>query len=258
MAPGAGSPGAAVVPPMASPAAPPAVAMPGRVSPGSPSAFVGAGAAPPMPQPSEPKLSLPQYASYRADCVTRPDDVDQLRKGYGLDEDSDRAEVDAWGRKFLREPSLFETYKNLFQRYRAMQASAPAATPGAGVPAGGGAAFTAPAPLGGAGRPAGSGAPAPVPAAASSSDAASAASDYPMMATAALKRILSLGQHAQMTAELLFSPEDAVYAKYGLEDAAIRAQVLRFCDGRLQDPTSRDTYTRLHDMAVKQLREAKK
>jgi hypothetical protein len=142
-----------------------------------------------------------------------------------------------------------------------MQASAPAAPPGASAPAGGGAAFTAPAPLGG-----GPSAPAPVAGgpsrgaapSASSSDAASAASDYPMMATAALKRILSLGQHAQMAAELLFGSEDAVYAKYGLEDPAIRVQVLRFCEGRLQDPTSRDTYTRLHDMAVKQLREAKK
>jgi hypothetical protein len=182
-----------------------------------------------MATSQEPRLSLAQYASLRADCVTRPDELDELRKGYGLDDATDAQEAEAWGRKFTRDPGLFETYKALFQRYRAQAAAAPLAPAAPAAP----------------GR-----ASEPPPAAGSPGD--------PLLATAALKRILTLGQHATMAAELLVLPEDVVYAKYDLADPAIRAQVLRFCEGRLQDPTSRDTWNRLHGMAVKELRAAKK
>jgi hypothetical protein len=76
--------------------------------------------------------------------------------------------------------------------------------------------------------------------------------------TAALNRVLTLGEHATMAAELLFLPEETVYEKYDLGDATVRAHVLNICEKRIEDPTALETWKRLHDVALKALRSARK
>jgi hypothetical protein len=161
----------------------------------------------PSPGSGEPRLSVQQYASLRAECVSEPaHNLGAIRARYGLDEEGDHAEAKAWGKKFAQEPAVFDTYKRLFQQYR--------------------------------GAPTMSGATAPTPSIAT---------------TQALARILSLGEHATMTAELRVRPESEVYAKYDLSDPGVRAEVLKLCETRLEDPTVRETWRKLHDLAVRKL-----
>jgi hypothetical protein len=163
-----------------------------------------ASSVPPVLESAEPRLSIQQYASLRAECVTAPTGrLDEVRKRYGLDEPSDEAESKLWAKKFAQDPALFETYKRLFQQFRA--------TPPAGA------------------RP------------------------PQAVMTQSLVRILTLGEHATMAAELRFLPEQEVYAKYDLTDTTVRAEVLRMCEERLQKPTDMDTWKKLHALAIEKL-----
>jgi hypothetical protein len=74
-----------------------------------------------------------------------------------------------------------------------------------------------------------------------------------LASTQALAHQLSLGEHAAMTAELRVRPEAEVYAKYDLADPAVRAEVLRICEARLSDPTTKERWTKLHDLALSKL-----
>ncbi len=95
---------------------------------------------PPRPIDDEPapRLTLHDYATLRADCMTGTVPLGDVLARHGLDEASDRAEVAAWGRRFKRDPALFEQYKALFQEMRhALQPSAvasPAAVPAITAP----------------------------------------------------------------------------------------------------------------------------
>jgi hypothetical protein len=156
----------------------------------------------------EPRLSVQQYASLRAECVaTPPERLREVRARFGLDEAMDEAETAAWGRKFAQDTALFQTYKRLFQAFRSTASVAP-------------------------------------------STMASRSPSKPVMSTAALTRVLSLGEHATMAAELLVLPEEEVYAKHDLADRGVRAEVLRACEQRLQDPSVMETWKKLHAIAV--------
>jgi hypothetical protein len=160
---------------------------------------------PPVLESTEPRLSIQQYASLRAECVTAPrEQLDEVRKRYGLDEPSDEAESRMWSKKFTHDPPLFETYKRLFRQFRA--------TPPAG-----------------------------------------AQPQRAAVPTQALARILTLGEHATMAAELRFLPEHEVYAKYDLTDAAVRTEVLRMCEARLEKADAMETWRKLHALAVEKL-----
>lgn len=69
-------------------------------------------AAPPRPHPW---LSLEQYAALRAATATAKTDaaVARARAHHGLDEQSDRAELEAWNRRF-EDPHVFAEYMRLF------------------------------------------------------------------------------------------------------------------------------------------------
>jgi hypothetical protein len=87
-------------------------------------------------------------------------------------------------------------------------------------------------------------------AAAASGASASRPPPANVMSTAALSRVMSLGEHATMTAELLFLSEDEVYARHDLADPGVRAEVLRACEQRLRDPGVMETWKKLHALAV--------
>jgi hypothetical protein len=71
----------------------------------------------------EPRLSLEQYASLRAACVSAEQEkLTEVRSRYALDEAGDAVESDAWARKFSRDLMLFESYRHLFQAYRSTAA----------------------------------------------------------------------------------------------------------------------------------------
>jgi hypothetical protein len=177
-------------------------------------------APPPLLGASQPRLSVQQYAALRAEClVAAPAGVAEARARFGLDEAGDTAEVEAWGRKFKQDPGLFESYKRLFQVFRNKAPASPS-TLASGVPA-----------------------PMRTP-------------RSEVMSTAALHRILPLGEHATMAAELLVMPEDQVYAKHDLADPAVRSEVLRVCEQRLQDPATLKTLEKLHAIAVAKHRRA--
>jgi hypothetical protein len=154
---------------------------------------------------------------------------------YGLDEAADEVEAAAWGRKFAADPAVFASYKALFQRYRS--GAPPPAAPGTG---------SSPPP------------PMHPPSNAPPALFAAPAAESNVVPTAALNRVLTLGEHATMSAELLVLPEDTVYAKYDLADPTVRGHVLRICELRLEDPTSRETWKRLNDIAVKELQSRKR
>ena len=183
-------------------------------------------ALPPAPTSGlpQPRLSIEQYAQLRADCVADPDRAPTLRRRYGLDEAGDEAETQAWGRRFTMDGALFIAYKSLFRRHRDMQEEGSAHGPATPSPA----------------APAGAGVAAP-----ESPDVVYAVARH---------RILSLGEHAAMSAELMFLPHDVVYAKYDLADADVRSRVLRVCELRLQDPAARAAWTRLHELQLERLR----
>jgi hypothetical protein len=65
-----------------------------------------------------PRLSLRQYASFRAECVGAPEQVPALRARYGLIESDDASETTTWNRMFDSDPVLFDLYKRLFQQFR--------------------------------------------------------------------------------------------------------------------------------------------
>lgn len=162
---------------------------------------------------------MQQYAALRAECLTAlPERVAEVRGRYGLDEASDAAEVEAWGGRFASDPQLFESYKRLFQVFRSNAPASPATLA--------------------------SGAPSKPP-------------PSNVMSTAALMRVMSLGEHATMTAELLVMPEEQVYAKHDLADRTVRAEVLRACEERLHNPSVMESWQKLHAMAVAKLRQAK-
>jgi len=92
-----------------------------------------------------------------------------------------------------------------------------------------------------------------LPPSAASIAPASSPRSKPAMSTAALTRILTLGEHATMSAELLFCAEETVYAKYDLADRKVRADVLRVCEQRLEDPTVMETWKKLRAIAVAKL-----
>jgi hypothetical protein len=221
---------------------------------------------------AEPRLSLQQYASLRAECVDYPDGVAAVRARYGLDEVTDDAETEAWASRFARDFALFDTYKAMFQRYRTMPSPRPPSTPPPSY-------STSPAsaqlfPASAVRTPVPSRAPSAPPPSMTSAQAsvrppsAHAPSQWPslplendgseVVPTAALNRVLTLGEHATMAAELQFLPEDTVYAKYDLGDPTVRAHVLRICEKRIEDPTAKETWKRLHDLALKALRSAQK
>jgi hypothetical protein len=166
-----------------------------------------------LPASVEPRLSLQQYASLRAECLAHGDDLHEVRAKYGFDEASDEAEAAAWSRKFARDPVLFDSYKALFQRFRSMPPP-----PSTNV----------------------------------------AARESHVVPTEALNRILTLGEHATMAAELLFFPEETVYAKYELTDSKVREHVLTICDKRLEDPAQHATWQRLHKLAIAELQPSRK
>jgi hypothetical protein len=189
--------------PPASPA-PPVPSLAATLSSGAPASGVSRVAPVAAGSPFAPRLSLQQYASLRAECVsTTADKLAQVRARYSLDQAGDDAEAEAWRLRFAQDPSLFESYKRLFQTYRAGPASR---VSGAAVPS-----------------------------------------------TAALTRVLTLGEHATMTAELAQGAPEAVYAKYDLADPKVRAQVLRLCDERLKDPGTLQTFKQLQALAAKKL-----
>jgi len=71
--------------------------------------------------PGERRLSLHQYASLRGDCMSVPfDTLSEVRARYGLDAESEAAEVEAWGSAFRKDAALFEQYKGLFRYFRSM------------------------------------------------------------------------------------------------------------------------------------------
>jgi hypothetical protein len=97
------------VPTPAAVRAPTLVPMPARVT------------SPLATQPAAPKtrLTLLEYATLRAACVTSPpEQLPALRARYLLDEASDAVETQAWSRKFTEDPALFATYKHHFQQFR--------------------------------------------------------------------------------------------------------------------------------------------
>ncbi|MGD0530502.1 MAG: hypothetical protein ABSE49_35540, partial [Polyangiaceae bacterium] len=223
---------------------------------------------------AEPRLSLQQYASLRAECVGHPEGVAAVRARYGLDELADDAETEAWGSRFARDSALFDTYKAMFQRYRAMGSTKPPSAPPppfsappAALRSFPGISVRTPVPSRAPSAP-----PPSMPSAQASvrppSSTHAPSSRWPslpleydgseVVPTAALNRVLTLGEHATMAAELLFLPEETVYEKYDLGDATVRAHVLNICEKRIEDPTALETWKRLHDVALKALRSARK
>jgi hypothetical protein len=80
-------------------------------------------------EPAAPKrrLTLLEYATLRAACVTAsPEQLPALRSRYLLDEASDAVEAQAWSRKFTEDPALFATYKHHFQQFRSRTVPSPA------------------------------------------------------------------------------------------------------------------------------------
>lgn len=174
----------------------------------------------------EPRLSLQQYASLRAGCMNAsPEKLAEVRARFALDEAGDTAEAEAWARKFA-DPVVFESYRHYFQMFRST------ASPGQGT--------ASPAP------------PKPSP----SPSAFKAAPAVP--STQALARVLTLGEHATMTAELAHGSADAIYAKYALGDGAVRAQVLKMCEERLRDAQALQTWKQLHAIALQKIEAVRK
>lgn len=81
----------------------------------------------PMDSSRGHRLSIHQYASLRADCISAPPDtLEEVRARYGLDVATEAAEVKAWGQAFTADPALFQQYLRLFRYFRGMLApSAP-------------------------------------------------------------------------------------------------------------------------------------
>lgn len=82
----------------------------------SPASSAGRSRSPePAPPRPHPWLSLEQYAALRAATATATTDatVARARAHHGLDEQSDRAELEAWNRRF-EDPHVFAEYMRLF------------------------------------------------------------------------------------------------------------------------------------------------
>jgi hypothetical protein len=62
-------------------------------------------------------------------------------------------------------------------------------------------------------------------------------------------RILSLGEYATMSAELTTSPPEEVYARYGLADSRVRAEVLARSEAHLKDPVEFEKWSKLRELA---------
>jgi len=182
----------------------------------------------------EPRLSLQQYASLRASCLSASlEKLVEVRARYGLDEGGDAAEADAWARKFAQDPKLFESYRHYFQLFRST------VSPGQGLASTLGSASSTP-----------SSRPSSTPSRPSASPA--------VPTTQALARVLTLGQHATMAAELLHSPMEVVYAKYGLIEGEVRTHVLKVCEERLKDPQVLQTWKQLYTIALRNIEAGRK
>jgi hypothetical protein len=169
---------------------------------------------------AEPRLSVQQYASLRADCMSVADDeLDEVRQRYALDEASEAVETEIWRCKFAESPALFRTYMTLFRMFRSSEPP-------------------------------------------TSKSSSPSHGDGPLtrcvLSTAAIPRNLTLGEHATLAAELLHLPADEVYAKFGLVDDAVRAEVLDACEARLKDPQTLAQWKRLHAVVVERLKTSAK
>jgi hypothetical protein len=73
----------------------------------------------PVRNEMHPWLTLEQYAALRAAALAARDDaaLADVRAGYGLDEQSDVAEVAAWSKRF-EDPYVFADYVRIFTRLR--------------------------------------------------------------------------------------------------------------------------------------------
>lgn len=180
------------------------------------------------------RLSLRQYASFRAECVGAPEKAPAIRSRYGLSESDEMSETGTWSRMFGSDPGLFDLYKRLFQQFRTApdRAGLPPASallsvvgPRLGPPA------------------------SPSPSAPSVASHAVAAPP-----PAAGHRTLTLEQHATFSAEVFASADrDAVYRKYGLEDESVRAEVLRRCEARLDDEAHLETWKRVYALELRRI-----
>jgi hypothetical protein len=222
------------------------------------------------PYASEPRLSVRQYASFRAECVSAPEQAAEIRERFGLAPSDEAEETEAWRRKFAAEPELFELYKRLFQQFRATpaRASAPPADASQGAPLGGtlspllatlspfAKSRSSPpgsAPLGlsavlnaSMGPTASSRPSAPAPASVEGRDDGS-------------PRSLTLGEHAALAAELyLCTDREAVFRKHGLADPVVRRMALDRAEARLVDAGAHDTWKRLYALEVQKQRASAK
>jgi hypothetical protein len=199
----------------------------------------GSSAPPPGPEVArEPALSVRQYASFRAECITRSDHPADVRERHGLTEAEEAIETDAWRRKFDADPELFELYKRLFQQFRA----SPERASGSPRPAGISSLLATLA--SGPSRPG-------LPASGSLGGAALLPADLPPPTPEVSEKMLSLGQHAALAAGLLSAADrEEVYRMHGLGDPVLRKEVLRRCEARLGDPTLLETWKRLYSLAL--------
>jgi hypothetical protein len=212
------------------------------------------------PAPADSRFSVRQYASFRAECISAPEKAGEVRERYGLSEADEAAETEAWRRKFAEDASLFELYKRLFQQFRATPDRGTCPPPASTM-----------SPLmstlsalsrGPRSAAPSSGAPTVMPSSSSLSLSMSGAQSglHPVVSPseAGAGRMLSLGHHATLAAELLSAGDhELVYQKYGLADREVRREVLARCEARLEDPTVQDTWKRLYALAVGKLRAAR-
>jgi hypothetical protein len=76
----------------------------------------------PHSPPTEPRLSMHQYASLRADmAIASPDRYAAIQSSYGLDAHSDAQEEALWTSRFSANQALFRNYMELFQYFRALK-----------------------------------------------------------------------------------------------------------------------------------------
>jgi hypothetical protein len=79
-------------------------------------------AAPPAPAlPSQPRLTLEQLASFRAELFhATPNDVPEIRGRFGLDERTHAHEDEVWTDRFQKDRGAFDRYVKLFQYFRSL------------------------------------------------------------------------------------------------------------------------------------------
>jgi hypothetical protein len=70
--------------------------------------------------------------------------------------------------------------------------------------------------------------------------------------------MLTLGEHAQVVADLEHFPKEQVYAKHNLTDPDLREAVLQMCNERLKDPETKERWDSLYKRSVSMIREKQK